>query len=333
MRSEEGRLLPRAKEATRVHSQKIKTKRFSQQDQSAGRSSCRWDLVSYHPASTVTAIGTMSSFDVTYKKVNFEIVPESLVGSWPVEGIRLQLSNYVPAVIMVSSFFVYYLVLIPVLFPMTKPVGDESIARYKRVRSIHNLLLCMYSGVCCVSAAVFLLQNGQLLHWKATLCTPLEGTWLRPLSVTFTLSKLVEWIDTAFIIWLGKSPPGFLHKYHHATTFWLFTIVPNLPGPEKFGMLLNGFVHTLMYSHYWRPWPKKLVPLITVLQILQLSVVTYAWTVTPRLCPQFATAPSDHRLEFLTPYAMVPVFLYLFVVFFVQRFILKKPKSKKFKES
>ena len=20
------------------------------------------------------------------------------------------------------------------------------------------------------------------------------------------------------------------------------------------GMLLNGFVHTLMYNHYWKPW-------------------------------------------------------------------------------
>jgi len=275
----------------------------------------------------------MSSFDVTYNDVDFEMFPAALVGSWPKESLRLKLSNYVPALIMVSTFLVYYLVLIPIVFPATKPQGDEAIARCKKVRSIHNMALCLYSGLCCVSAAVYLIQNGQLLDWEAILCTPLEGSWLRPVSVTFTFSKLIEWIDTAFIIWLGRSPPGFLHKYHHATTFWLFTVVPNLPGPEKFGMLLNGFVHTLMYSHYWRPWPKKLVPIITVLQILQLSVVTYAWTVTPRLCPQFASAPSDHLLEFLTPYAMVPVFLYLFVVFFVQRFILKKPKTKKDKES
>ena len=273
-------------------------------------------------------IRIMSSFDLTYKQVDFEIVPASLFGSWPAETIRLQLSNYVPALIMVSSFLVYYLILIPIVFPATKPEGDEAIARYKKLRSTHNLLLCLYSGACCVSSAVFLNQNGQLWDWERILCTPVEGSWLRPLSVSFTLSKIVEWIDTAFLIWLGKSPPGFLHKYHHATTFWLFTIVPNLPGPEKFGMLLNGFVHTLMYSHYWRPWPKRLVPLITVSQILQLSVVTYAWTVTPRLCPQFATAPSHHLVEFLTPYAMVPVFLYLFINFFVQRFILKKPKTK-----
>jgi len=275
----------------------------------------------------------MTSFDVTYKDVDFEIIPKNLLGLWPAEAIRLQFSNYVPAMIMVSSCFLYYSVLLPIVFPATKPNGEAAIARYKSLRNIHNLQLCIYSGVCCVFAAVYMLQNGELFHWEKLLCTPVEGTWLRPLSVTFTLSKLVEWIDSAFIIWLGRSPPGFLHKYHHATTFWLFCIIVNLPGPEKFGMLLNGFVHTLMYSHYWRPWPKKLVPTITVLQILQLSIVTYAWTVTPTVCARFATAPSEHFLEFMTPYAMVPVFLGLFIVFFVERFVLKKPKTTKSKEA
>jgi hypothetical protein len=27
------------------------------------------------------------------------------------------------------------------------------------------------------------------------------------------------------------------------------------------------------YSHYWRPWPKAIVPIITVLQIAQLATV------------------------------------------------------------
>ena len=86
-------------------------------------------------------------------------------------------------------------------------------------------------------------------------------------------------------------------------------------------------------SHYWRPWPKALVPAITVLQIAQLAVVTYAWTVSPGECPaeRWAKAPEEHVLAYLTPYAMVPVFLWLFVVFFVKRFILQKPKGDKAK--
>jgi len=280
------------------------------------------------------------SFDVTYKDVDFEIIPSKLIslggGSfWPPreESIRLKLSNYVPAMILISSSIIYYFVLVPYVFPAMKPApseGSSAIKRCKTMRDMHNLLLCLYSGTCCFSTAYYLyyVRDGQLFDWEALLCEPVEGTWLRPLSMTFTLSKLVEWIDTAFIIWLGRSPPAFLHKYHHATTFWLFCFVPNLPGPEKFGLLLNGFVHFLMYSHYYKSWPKPIVPMITVLQILQLSLVTYAWTVTPTVCPdsRFAKAASDHPIEFMTPYGMVPVFLYLFILFFVKRFILRKPK-------
>lgn len=280
------------------------------------------------------------ALDVTYHALDLEIVAKGTLWGWPETPLRLHLSNYVPGMIMVSSFVLYYFLLVPVVFPMTKPdvKNEMAISRLKVWRDRHNLTMFIYSGICCCSTAMWLLSEGQLFDWHSLLCTPVEGTWLRALSSSFTLSKIVEWVDTAFIVWLGNNPPQFLHKYHHATTFWLFCFVMNMPGPEKFGLLMNGGVHTLMYSHYWRSWPKALVQLITVLQIAQLAFVTYAWTVSPGECPDSAFAsfdilallPSlDFVLAFLTPYAMVPVFLWLFIVFFVRRFILKKPKSKK----
>ena len=70
-----------------------------------------------------------------------------------------------------------------------------------------------------------------------------------------------------------------------------------------------------------------------VCQLLAHAVVTYAWTVSPGECPaeRWAKAPEEHVLAYLTPYAMVPVFLWLFVVFFVKRFILQRPKGDKAK--
>ena len=105
----------------------------------------------------------------------------------------------------------------------------------------------------------------------------------------------------------------------------------NLPGPEKFGMMLNGGVHMLMYSHYWRPWPKALIPAITILQIAQLAFVTYAYTVNPRECPDalFNAGPQEYVLEFITAYGMVPVFLAFFIKFFVKRFILGSKRSQR----
>ena len=211
------------------------------------------------------------------------------------------------------------------------------IEQRKRLRDVHNLILCLYSGFCGFSVAYELQIRqegaGGLFNWHSLLCNPVEGTWLRPLSITFTISKIIEMIDTAFIIWLGKHPPVFLHTYHHATTFWLFCLVMNLPGPEKLGMLLNGFVHFLMYSHYYKSWSKQYVPIITILQILQLTTVIYAWYASPSECasddppPAFVTAKNDHFLEFNTPYTMAPVYLALFVVLFVKRFIFKKGKG------
>lgn len=96
------------------------------------------------------------------------------------------------------------------------------------------------------------------------------------------------------------------------------------------GLLLNGAVHTLMYGHYYRPFPKPWVPFITVAQIAQLATVTYIYTINPAACgseASFARGPEEHLLAFLTPYSMVPVFLWLFCVFFVKRFVLKKPKE------
>ncbi|KAJ1489464.1 hypothetical protein T484DRAFT_1936929 [Baffinella frigidus] len=84
----------------------------------------------------------------------------------------------------------------------------------------------------------------------------------------------------------------------------------------------------LMYSHYWRAWPKALVPVITILQISQLATVTYAWSVTPGICPEHADVPKAHFWEFITPYGMVPVYLYFFVVFFVKRFLFPKKARK-----
>lgn len=269
------------------------------------------------------------TFDVTYRSVDIEILPAHLVGAWPAESYRLVVGNYVPAVVMVSTALLYYFVLVSRVFPATKPTTPKAIARCRQRRSSHNVALSLYSGFCCVAAAIVLHSKGELFNWHALLCSPVEGTILRPLSVTFTLSKLVEWWDTAYLMWLGRSEPVFLHLYHHATTFWLFCFVMNLPGPEKLGLLLNGAVHCVMYWHYYAPWPKAVVPLITLAQIVQLTFVTYAYYVSVGECPSadFVQGSTDHPWTYYSPCSMVPVYLFFFIVFFVNRFLIRVPKK------
>ena len=126
-----------------------------------------------------------------------------------------------------------------------------------------------------------IIETKEIINWTDYICTPVPP-WLRAISITFTISKIWEWFDTAILISKGHSLSkiGFLHIYHHATTFLLFLCVMNLPGGEKSGMLFNGFVHTLMYYHFAFRLPKLLRPIITSLQIVQLMASTYIWHVT-----------------------------------------------------
>ena len=120
----------------------------------------------------------------------------------------------------------------------------------------------------------------------------------------------------------GDDGLNFLHVYHHCTTFWLFLLVADLPGALKMGPLLNGFVHWLMYWHYARPFPKVIVPFITISQIAQLAFVTFTWYMSATHCESCRSFIRDHWYEYMTPWLMVPVYLVFFVKFFLQRFVL-----------
>ena len=275
------------------------------------------------------------SWDVRYEETNLEIVPADAFGPGkPAEPIRLVLGGYIPAALMASTFVLYWFILLPFVFPATRPSTEAGKKALGTLRDFHNLALCLYSGCACFGTLYFMRANNQI-PWltgdglSRFMCEPVEGTWLRVLSATFTLSKLWEWVDTAFIVWLGNRPPGFLHTYHHATTFWLFCLVMNQPGPEKVGMLLNGFVHFLMYSHYFRSWPKALVPLITVLQICQLCTALWVYTINHEACPdsRFSADARAWTPEFISSYATVPVFIFFFVKFFIERWVCPKPRK------
>jgi hypothetical protein len=272
-------------------------------------------------SSSPSSLAAAAPFEIGYEKAHYLLAARNVFGEayGPAEDVYVTLDRYWPAFIMIFSFVLYWFVLFPHVFPLLRKVDAKTL---KVWRDRHNIVLFFYSAFCCGATFLFLYQDNQLTSWTTLLCKPTERTWLRPLDVTFILSKLYEQIDTAFIIALSTRPVGFLHKYHHATTFWLFLFVTCIPSGEKLGMLLNGFVHTLMYSHYWRSWPSFLVPVITALQIAQLATVTAAWHLTPSVCPDIrqARAVSEMPWEFYTPYTMVPVFLILFITFFVNRF-------------
>lgn len=70
----------------------------------------------------------------------------------------------------------------------------------------------------------------------------------------FYMSKILDFMDTVFIV-LGKkwAQLSFLHVYHHTTIFlfyWLNLHV-NYDGDIYLTIVLNGLIHALMYTYYF----------------------------------------------------------------------------------
>ena len=97
----------------------------------------------------------------------------------------------------------------------------------------------------------------------------------------FLISKIVEFLDTLFLI-INKKSVSFLHAYHHISVcvLWWIVVKWHPGGTTYFGAILNCFVHGAMYSYYLLSalgpqykkylWWKKY---LTSLQLLQFFMV------------------------------------------------------------
>ncbi|UJR08622.1 hypothetical protein I4U23_012881 [Adineta vaga] len=222
-----------------------------------------------------------------------------------------------------------YLFIISIIFPLfTSKLSPKSIHFFAK---LHHVLLFFYSLFASLCVLYHLIQSREVTNGFDFLCVPIPS-WLRIVTLTFTLSKIWEWFDTAILIWKGHSLKkiGFLHIYHHATTFLLFLVCMNFPGGEKGSVFFNGLVHTLMYYHFAFRLPKFFRPILTAIQIVQLITATYVWYIVPNVCPKYRHFPREHPLEFSIPFALVPVYCLFFLKFFFQHYLISssnKPKS------
>ena len=91
----------------------------------------------------------------------------------------------------------------------------------------------------------------------------------------FALSKIVEFGDTAFIIF-RKAPLSFLHWYHHVTvcTYTWYALTTDPIALSNFFGAMNYTVHTFMYAYYAiRMKGYKLHPIISRVTMILRGVV------------------------------------------------------------
>jgi len=119
----------------------------------------------------------------------------------------------------------------------------------KFVYNVSQIFLCAYMTI---EAGFIAYRNGYTVmpcidfNVKDPPCGNL--LWL------FYISKVWDFWDTIFIV-LGKKwrQLSFLHVYHHTTIFLFYWLNVNVlyDGDIFLTILLNGFIHTVMYTYYF----------------------------------------------------------------------------------
>ncbi|KAF0759124.1 hypothetical protein DYB37_006186 [Aphanomyces astaci] len=97
----------------------------------------------------------------------------------------------------------------------------------------------------------------------------------------FYISKILDFADTFFII-AGKKwkQLSFLHVYHHLTIFSIYWLNFRAlyDGDVYLTIILNGFIHTIMYTYYFVSshtktiWWKKYLTTLQLIQFVTMNV-------------------------------------------------------------
>lgn len=204
----------------------------------------------------------------------------------------------------------------------------------KFVYNVSQIMLCSYMTL----EALFLAyRNG----YRVLPCVGYNQTNppLANLLWLFYVSKVWDFWDTIFIV-LGKKwrQLSFLHVYHHITIFlfyWLNSHV-NYDGDIYLTIVLNGFIHTVMYTYYFicmhtkvpstgeslRIWWKSS---LTMMQMIQfVTMMSQGTFLLATQCPT-----SSLRVIALYIVYIFSLFV-LFAQFYVHSYSKPKKPKKKF---
>ena len=216
-------------------------------------------------------------------------------------------------------------------------MADRPRFNWRYTLAAWNLFLSVFSILGMLRTLPHLLYNLSTMSLMDNLCrdpratygSGSTGLWIQ----FFILSKFPELLDTFFIV-IHKKPLIFLHWYHHITVLlycWHSYVTISPPG--IFFAVMNYSVHGIMYFYYFlmamRCKPKWLHPMIvTVAQISQMVVgvvvtlLAYYYYKTEPSC----TVTAENNAA---AFCMYGSYLFLFLQFFVGRYVQPKPASAK----
>jgi len=187
------------------------------------------------------------------------------------------------------------------------------------MRFVYNLMqvgLCSYVTI---EAGILAYRN----NYSLTPCNAYSDTNppVGPLLWLFYVSKVFDFFDTLFIV-LGKkwTQLSFLHVYHHLTIFMFYWINCNIgyDGDIYLTILLNGFIHSVMYTYYFvsmhtsNIWWKKH---LTKCQLLQFCcMLSQAGYLLHVQCKTFPKRVTEMYLAYIAS------LFFLFMHFYIRSY-------------
>lgn len=202
----------------------------------------------------------------------------------------------------------------------------------KFVYNVSQIMLCAYMTI---EACLLAYRNG----YTVTPCVGYNRTDppLANLLWMFYVSKIWDFWDTIFIV-LGKKwrQLSFLHVYHHITIFLFYWLNANVfyDGDVYLTIVLNGFIHTVMYTYYFicmhtkDPATGKSLPIwwksyLTLMQMIQfVTMMSQGSYLLINGCEQLSKPIVATYVVYILS------LFFLFAQFYVQSYV-KPKKSKK----
>mmetsp|Transcript_23423 Transcript_23423/g.48756 ORF Transcript_23423/g.48756 Transcript_23423/m.48756 type:complete len:250 (-) Transcript_23423:39-788(-) len=194
----------------------------------------------------------------------------------------------------------------------------------------HNVLLAVFSLVVFLKATplaiAHVMSNGwQSLHCSNSFWKDGFGFWAH----VFYVSKYYEFIDSWILILKGKEC-SFLQIYHHtgiAIAMWLGT--QSESNWLVWVVVLNSFIHTLMYTYFSAATLGYRSPLAQALTTAQLTqfVVGILGASSSYVYPDCISNGQRFALIFIQVYAVG--LIYLFYQMFKAKYKNKKKQKKK----
>lgn len=220
---------------------------------------------------------------------------------------------------------------------------DPKSATLKSFITFHSGILAVYSGWTFINIAQLVYAHYQHTgDMYETLTASRESLWDGHDGVPgmsfwithFYISKYYEFIDTWIVLFKGRQPI-FLQTYHHAgIVLVMWALCATHCSPVIVLVVLNSFIHTLMYSYYTLAafgYSSPLKHYLTQMQITQFFVGLATTIPTHYLVTKEGksklTDAQGVALWSVEIYAMV--LIVLFGQFYISNYTKKKPAQKK----